>query len=513
MGLGKVYLVGAGPGDRGLITVKAFKYLEKADVVVYDRLVNVDLLDYAREDAEIIYVGKESSFHLVPQDRINEIILEKAKLGKTVVRLKGGDPYVFGRGGEEGESLYDNGIEFEVVPGITSAIGGLCYAGIPITHRDMASSFHVITGHQKNDINLDMDWSVVGKDNGTLVFLMSIENIREVVNGLVSNGKDEDTPIAFISWASTYRQKKIVSTLKNAISIVENKEIQSPALFVVGNVVTLSDKLDFFARKPLYKKTVIITRNKEQNSIFRDKLEELGAKVIEVSTIKIKTIYENSNKLIDAIKNKTMKAIAFTSSNAVKSFFEILKNNRIDTRILSDYDIFSIGSHTSYELEKHGIYNYIESMDYTGAGLADTINKYYISMNHKENKNNKYAKKNIELIYPCSKIATNNFVHKLSKEIKVNRVEVYENQMDTGYRERLISSLEEEKCPYIAFSSSSAVNNIMNLIGMENKKLLEKAKIISIGRVTTKTIEKYNLKVFKEADKPSIDYMIEAMKI
>lgn len=497
---GKVYLVGAGPGDEKLLTLKGMECIQKADVIVYDRLVNKSILRYKKEGCELIYVGKKSSFHSVPQEDINKIIVRKALEGMVVVRLKGGDPYVFGRGGEEAEVLYDEGIEFEVVPGITSAIGGVCYAGIPVTHRDYSNSFHIITGHSKKNGKLNINWDAVSNIDGTLVFLMSIGNIEEVVDNLVSNGKSGDTKVGFISWASTPIQKKVVTTLDNAVEIVKNKEIEAPALFVVGDVCSLSDKLDFHSIKPLFGKKILITRDKNKNSELKRKIEAKGGMVIDVPTISINTNYKNKD-LVPCILEGGYNAVAFTSHNSVRSFFDIIKNKKIDVRILSKLKFFSIGKSTSIELEKNGIYDYIQSDIATAKALSEKIGMY-----SKENSIN------LSIIYPCSNLAKDDFIRWIDEGGNLAvRQEVYTNEIEEGYRDLLVEYLIDGDVDYITFTSSSTVENTIKLIGKERLELLKNIKIISIGEITTKTIKNYGLEIFKQSKEPSIDSMIDCL--
>ncbi|MFR4766967.1 MAG: uroporphyrinogen-III C-methyltransferase [Paraclostridium sordellii] len=273
---GKVYLVGAGPGDYKLMTLKGMECIKKSDVIVYDRLANEKYLKEAKDNCEFIYVGKASSNHALPQDQINEVITKKALEGKIVTRLKGGDPYVFGRGGEEAEFLLDNGIEFEVVPGITSAIGGLCYAGIPITHRDYSSSFHVITGHLKDDENDELNWNALANNEGTLVFLMGIANLKKISNNLIREGKSKETPVALISWATRYNQSVVTGSLENIYDIAIKEGVKPPTLIVVGDVVKLREKLNFFENKPLFGKNILVTRARTQSSTLVEKIMDLG---------------------------------------------------------------------------------------------------------------------------------------------------------------------------------------------------------------------------------------------
>ena len=292
---GKVYLVGAGPGDYKLLTLKGLECIRKADVIVYDRLANINYLKEAKKGCEFINVGKASSHHLLPQDQINRLIADKALEGKIVTRLKGGDPYVFGRGGEEGELLKAEGIEFEVVPGVTSAIGGLCYAGIPITHRDHASSFHVITGHLRKDgkENPEINWNALANMKGTLVFLMGVSNLKNISENLIKEGMSKDTPVAFVSWATRYNQRVVTATLEDAYEVAIREEVKPPTLIVVGTVVNLRDTLNFFEKKPLFGKSIMVTRSRSQNSKLVERIMDLGGNPIEIPTIKIEKVQDN----------------------------------------------------------------------------------------------------------------------------------------------------------------------------------------------------------------------------
>src|SRR3712207_5227467 len=265
LNMAKVYIVGAGPGDKGLISVKGMNCIKDADLIVYDRLVDENILLNAKDGCEIIYVGKKSSNHTMKQDEINKILVDFASKNINIVRLKGGDPYVFGRGSEEVESLVDSGVDFEVVPGITSAIGGLAYAGIPVTSRGISSAFHVVTGNGKNSTDVDVDWEVLGKARGTIVFLMGIANIANITSKLIENGKDPNTPVAFVSWATWYDQKTYETTLENAVYMVEKEKIEPPSIFVVGDVVKLRRKLSYVEDMPLHSKTIALTRDIKQS--------------------------------------------------------------------------------------------------------------------------------------------------------------------------------------------------------------------------------------------------------
>ncbi|HOM73183.1 MAG TPA: uroporphyrinogen-III C-methyltransferase, partial [Armatimonadota bacterium] len=283
-----VYLIGAGPGEPKLLTIKGAEALARADVVVYDRLVHPAVLKLAKAGAEIIYVGKEASNHTMKQEDINRLLVEKAKEGKTVARLKGGDPFVFGRGGEEAEELAKEGIPFEIIPGISSAIAVPAYAGIPVTHRKLSSTLGIFTGHEdpaKGESSIKWDKISTGID--TLVFLMGVENLPNIVSQLVENGRPKETPVALIRWGTRVQQKTIVGTLETIVEQVEKAGFKSPAITIVGDIVGLRDNLRWFDNKPLFGKKIIVTRSREQASVLTEKLEALGAEVIEFPVIKI----------------------------------------------------------------------------------------------------------------------------------------------------------------------------------------------------------------------------------
>ena len=372
---GKVYLVGAGPGDYKLMTLKGLECIRKSDVIVYDRLANINYLKEAKEDCEFINVGKASSNHLLPQGDINRLIADKALEGKVVTRLKGGDPYVFGRGGEEAEILRNENIDFEVVPGITSAIGGLCYAGIPITHRDHASSFHVITGHPRNDgkETKEIDWKALAHVKGTLVFLMGIANLKHISENLIKEGKDKNTPVAFISWATRYNQRVVTATLESAYEVATKENIKPPTLIVVGTVVNLREKLNFFEEKPLFGKNILVTRSRTQSSTLVEKISDLGGNPIEIPTIKIEKI-ENNLELEEEINNlKDYSYIIFSSKNAVDIFFDKLNEMGYDSRALYNIKICAVGAETARHIKTRGINPDIVPKKYVAEGLYEEL--------------------------------------------------------------------------------------------------------------------------------------------
>src|SRR6266545_4925971 len=317
---GMVYLVGAGPGDAGLLTLRGAELLERADVVVYDALVNPDLLRLAPKSAEVIYGGKRAKEHAIPQDELNQLLVAKAKEGKTVVRLKGGDPYIFGRGGEEAEELCAAQVQFEVVPGVSSIVAGPNYAGIPLTHRDHCSSFTVITGHEvptKDETVLD--YGQLAKLPGTKVVLMGVERIRQISESLVAHGMDQSTPVGMVRWGTTGRQQSIQGTLGTIADIVAEKKFSAPAVTVIGGVVSLRGKLNWFEHRPLFGQRVVVTRTREQASELSRQLAERGAEVLEIPTIKI--IPPNRlDGIVEALVGlNAYDWIVFTSPNGVSS--------------------------------------------------------------------------------------------------------------------------------------------------------------------------------------------------
>jgi uroporphyrinogen III methyltransferase/synthase len=327
---GKVYLVGAGPGDIGLLTVKGLRCLGRADVVVYDFHLNAQVLNYINHDAEFVYAGKRGGHHTMTQEEINRVLVDKAKEGKAVCRLKGGDPFVFGRGGEEAQALSREGIDFEVVPGVSSAIAAPAYAGIPLTHRQYSSSFAVIPGNEdpaKEDSSIN--WSKLATGIGTLVFLMAVKNIDALTRKLIENGRSPDTPVAIIRWGTRADQKTVVGTLGEIASKVVENDIKPPAVVVVGDVVTLRDSLMWYEKKPLFGQRILVTR--EHSGGF-EALEELGAEIIEFPTIEVvpPESWEDLDRATDgfigclADKGALPPWIIFTSANGVRYFFRRL---------------------------------------------------------------------------------------------------------------------------------------------------------------------------------------------
>lgn len=368
---GKVTLVGAGPGDVGLLTISGAAALEKAEVVIYDRLVDKSILALIPKNAEKIDAGKKSANHLIPQERMNELLLEYAQMGKNVVRLKGGDCFLFGRGGEELELLSKNNIEFEVIPGITSALAVPAFAGIPVTHRDFVSSVHIITGHAREGSELSIDFDACVRMDGTLVFLMGVANLGKIAEGLLRAGMRGDMPCAVIESGARPTQKKVITTLSRITE--DAKNAKSPSVIVVGEVCSLSDKFDFFTTRPLFGKRVCVTRPESRNGTLSKKLADLGADVVQCPCIRTSSLFdeEKAHNIIKALK--TVKWCAFTSPEGVRTTFEGLYAGGYDARVFGGVRIACVGSATAAECQRYGIRADLVPEKYDGGALGEQL--------------------------------------------------------------------------------------------------------------------------------------------
>lgn len=370
---GQVILVGAGPGDPELLTVKGRRAIESAEVVVYDRLVGQAIFDLIPPDAERINVGKESSHHIVPQEEINQILLKKALEGKRVVRLKGGDPFLFGRGGEELELLAQHGVEFQEIPGITSAIAVPAYAGIPVTHRDCCSSLHIITGHQRAGKMLDINFEALVQTKGTLVFLMGVSALEEICRGLLNAGMPQDMPAAVIEKGTTPFQRSIAATLSTLPQTAKAENVKSPAIIIVGKVCSYSQQFDWFDNLPLKGKTVIVTRPKERAGTLSERLRSLGANVVEFPCIETHPFIP-CPEMEKAVKNiGDYEWLTFTSPAGVSALAEFLERTGRDVRALGSIKLAAIGPGTDRELRKHGLRADLIPEIYDGAHLGQAI--------------------------------------------------------------------------------------------------------------------------------------------
>jgi uroporphyrinogen III methyltransferase/synthase len=467
---GKVYIIGAGPGDAGLITLKGVDCLRAADVVIYDYLVSKDLLKYARAEARFIYAGKQGGVHTLSQWQINDLLVKEAKAGNTVARLKGGDPFIFGRGGEEAEKLAASDVPFEVVPGVTSAIAVPAYAGIPLTHRGLTSTVAFVTGHEDpTKDKSDIDWQALARI-GTLVFLMGVKNIGKIVEELTRNGKPPETPAALIRWGTTPRQEIITGTLANISVLARKRKFAPPAILVVGKVVDLRDTLSWFEQKPLFGRGIVITRPEKQADDLARLLINEGANPIHFPTIKIVPPPDWSD-LDAAIKNlEDYNWLIFTSANGVAFFFERLFAKNKDIRDLKGVKICCIGPATAKQVESKGI-------------RVDLVPKKFISEGILESFSGMNLRGKKILIARAAK-ARDVLPARLKKSgAKVDVVTAYET-INSGKKKNDLETLfKENQVDVITFTSSSTVNNFVKIMG-RNFSLPKGVKIACIGPVT-----------------------------
>lgn len=510
---GKVVLVGAGPGDTGLLTLKGEKYIKQADCLVYDRLSSPQLLSMAKAGCELIYVGKENHKHVMKQDAINELLYEKSKCHELVVRLKGGDPYVFGRGGEEALYLVERNVDVEVVPGVSSSVAALAAAGIPITHRGIAKGFQVITAHSRKDEEADIDYSLLTDETITCVFLMGLAHVKSIAAGLIKAGRRADTPAAVISNGTLAAQRKCIGTLADIGEKIEKAKLTSPAIIVVGDVVSLNDRLDFFEKRPLFGRKITVPYieampekmeaendgrksenskelKKSNNNIKTNKLitglQQLGADVTPVKTGIIKPI------IIPDFINKIKSAdwIVFTSKNGVKSFFYNLDLAGADIRLIANARFAVVGKATEKELAKHHIKADLIPEEQTGKGLAGELSSH-MSDNDDE----------IKVCISSAKEASPDLEAGLKGICELEKIDAYVNeQADESISESIGNSISEA-----VFTSASNVDRFFDML--PENTCVETA--YSIGEKTTAALEQYNVREIVQADDSSYEALVD----
>ena len=486
---GKVYIAGAGCGNEGLITVKLKSVMEKAECIIYDRLVNESILQYMKPDAELIYMGKENVEGGELQKKINEIIVEKSREGLTVLRLKGGDPFVFGRGGEEIEALIAENIDFEVIPGISSAIAVPAYAGIPVTHRGINTSFHVFTGHMKKD-GIEHDYETVAKMEGTLVFLMGLGNLEKITENLIKHGKIPETPVAVIKNGTTAKQETYTGTLETIIEIVRENNVKAPVIIIIGEVVNLREKMKWFENMPLFGKNILVTRNRDKQEEITSKIIELGGQAINIPFINIEYL---DFEMPDLSKYSTL---LFNSLNSVIGFMRKIK----DMRVLGHLKIGVVGKKTDEEMKKYRIIPDFYPKEYTVEKLAaESVN---------------FTEEGENVLFIVSNISPVN-EEKYTELYKRNydKLVVYNThklKIDSGKAEKYAKESD-----ILMFLSSSTFESFADSIHLsendEMKEILSKKILASIGPVTTKTIEKYGLKVEIEAEEYTENGLLRAI--
>ncbi|MBN2570273.1 MAG: uroporphyrinogen-III C-methyltransferase [Deltaproteobacteria bacterium] len=493
---GKVYIVGSGPGDPGLITVRGVQCIRRSDVIVYDYLMGQEILRYASADARLIYVGKKGGEHTMSQERINQILVDEAKAGNRVARIKGGDPFVFGRGGEEAQALHLNGIPFEIIPGVTSAIAVPSYAGIPLTHRNITSTAVFVTGHEDpTKKESDIDWEAIASI-GTIVFLMGVKNLPTIVAKLVEKGRDPGTKVALIRWGTTPRQETLTGSLDTIVKLVEEQDFKPPAVFVVGDVAGLRGELSWFEKKPLFGKGIVITRPEAQSAEFADLLYEEGARVIPFPTIKI-VPPESFDDLDGAIEHiGKYNWIVFTSVNGVGYFFDRLFYLGKDARNLAGVGICAIGPATSRAVERYGIRVDLVPDNYVSESVVTAFEKVGIAGKR--------------ILIPRAEIARDLIPESLAEMSALCDVlTVYRTISSRLTKEEFSKIAQTNTIDVITFTSPSTVNNFINIVGKDN--IPPDTRIACIGPVTKIAAEEAGLTVHIVAESYTTEGVVHAM--
>jgi uroporphyrinogen III methyltransferase/synthase len=490
---GVVYLVGAGPGDPGLMTARSLELIADADVIYYDRLIPDGSLDGARGDAELIYVGKQPGVPSVPQGEIGERLIEAAQAGRSVVRLKGGDPFVFGRGGEEGEALRAAGVAFEVVPGVTAGVAATAYAGIPVTHRDDASAVAFVTGHEDPEkAETALDWDALAAFPGTLVFYMGVKRLGENAAALIAGGRDPEEPAAAIERGTWPGQRTVSATLGTIAAAVERERVGAPALIVIGAVAARREELAWLERRPLHGRTVVVTRARAQASGLAATLRSLGATVVELPAIRIESRIDTEEVRAVAAAIAAYDLVCLTSPNGVGLLFEALAAAGLDARALAGATVAAIGPGTARALAAHGI-------------AADIVPERFVAE---------------ALVEALADIEVD------GKRVLVARAAEARDVLPDALRERggqvdvvalygAVREAPEEKAiaaaqaaDYVTFTSSSTVTNLTDALG---DRFPAAARIVSIGPVTSATVREAGLEVAVEADRHDVDGLLTAL--
>ncbi len=481
--VGKVYLIGAGPGDPGLFTLKGKRCLEEADVVVYDYLANPRLLRYAKPGAELIYVGKQAGQHTLLQEEIGRLLVARAGEGKVVARLKGGDPFIFGRGGEEAEELAAAGIPFEVVPGVTSAVAAPAYAGIPLTHRDFTSTVAFVTGHEDpTKEETSIAWDKIATGIGTLVFFMGVSQLPEIVAKLTRHGRSPLTPAAVIRWGTRAEQEVVTGTLADLVD--KCRGMKPPALIVVGEVVALREKLRWFEALPLAGKRILVTRAREQASSFGQILEAAGAEVVEFPTITLAPP-ESWAPLDSAIgRLRQYQWVIFTSANGVRFFRERLQTAGRDARDLSGITVCAIGPATAAALRSLGIRADIVPAEFRAEALVEAVGAVAPAE----------GLRGTRVLLVRAAEAREVIPEELTRRgAQVDVVPAYRTMKCTTDAEGLRAMLRDGKIHAVTFASSSTVRHFLDLVGDETRELLKGVVVASIGPITAETAARYGI--------------------
>lgn len=496
---GKVYLIGAGPGDPGLVTVRARELIEIADVIVYDYLANPKLLEWARSDSEKIYVGKSAGRHSIPQDEIEEILVDRANKGLQVVRLKGGDPFVFGRGGEEIEELQSDRIPFEIVPGVTAALAAASYTGIPLSHRDHSSSITFLTGHENPEKQtLSIDFKQYGQTTGTLCLYMGVGQLPRIVRELNEGGMSLDTPVAVIQWATLNRQRSLYSTLGAVVADLEASHLGAPAMILIGKVVAQRSKAEWFEGRPLFGKRIVVTRAREQAGKLTAMLEAQGAEVLELPFIQVKEHYSASNLTEVFAEMAIYEWIIFTSANGVKTFFDLFYKAYSDIRSLGPMRVAAVGAATAREIEKH----HIKVDLIPDKANADALATKLIDDEGVES---------VKMLVVTGNQNRETLVKRLEEEGRaiVDTLALYKTTRTDLSEEPAAERFRKEGADAVLFTSASTVKSFMDQqAALELEDDARRPVFGSIGPLTSKTLQDLDLPIAFEAAHSSLDHFV-----
>jgi uroporphyrinogen III methyltransferase/synthase len=490
---GIVYLVGAGPGDPGLMTARSLELIADADAIFYDRLIPPGAIDGAREDAELVYVGKQPGVPSVPQEEIGERLIEAAHSGKIVVRLKGGDPFVFGRGGEEGEALREAGVEFEVVPGVTAGVAATAYAGIPVTHRDDASAVAFVTGHedpQKQESAID--WPALARFPGTLIFYMGVKRLAQNAASLIEAGRDAGEPAAAIERGTWPGQRTVAATLGTIAEAVEREAVKAPALIVVGEVARRREQLAWLERRPLHGRRVVVTRARAQASGLAATLRGLGAEVVELPAIRIEPRIDSDEVKRVAGGVAAYDLVCLTSPNGVRLLFEAMEAAGLDARALAGVNVAAIGPGTARALAE-------------GSVLADVVPERFVAEGLLEALEDEEVAGARVLIARAAEARDVLPDALRERGAEVDVVALYETVREQPGAEEIEAA---QSADYVTFTSSSTVTNLTEALG---DRFPKDARIVSIGPITSETIRAKGLEVHVEAKQHDIDGLLAAL--
>jgi uroporphyrinogen III methyltransferase / synthase len=497
---GRVVLVGAGPGDEGLLTLRGKEWLQKADVIVYDHLVNSNMMRFASENTETIYAGKKEGHATLSQDEINSLLISHARQGKTVVRLKGGDPFLFGRGGEEALVLKEAGIEFAIVPGVTSPFGVAAYAGIPLTHRDLSSTVTIVTGsNEKNQKDAHIDWEKIASRSGTLVFLMGARKLPLICEKLMKFGKDPDTPIAVVQWGTTARQKTWKGTLTTIVDTAMKEKIAPPALTIIGEVVQMKPLIEWYETLPLFGKTIVITRAENQSEAMFQLLQEKGAEPFSFPVIQ--TVPPLDWAPLDQALTRLSEyhGLIFTSANGVKFFMQRLQEKQQDVRDLKGVKIFTIGPKTENAINAFGIRVDVVPENFVAESLIESLSQ--------ENVNGK------RFLIPRAEVAREILPDQLREMgAEVDVVSAYQTIRPKRKNQDLARRLQDGTIDVITFTSSSTVTNFLDSLAPELLPHLDHVTSACIGPITADTARARGLNVKIIPNEFTVDALVAAIE-